>query len=134
MMQTYPLSVAYLALSSLIYFSLDRPETFKAVRDFRLYLSASIFRSRLYLCLGIVLSFLCLFFPIQPGPSFLGDLAVSVALFFSSFALMDGEKEDQKGKEDSSLKESRNGRWNAKAWAVVVVAALHLVFPTFVII
>ncbi len=134
MMQAYPLSVAYLALSSLIYFSLAGPGTFKAVRDFRLYLSASPFRSRLYLCFGIVLSLLCLIFPIQPGPPFLGDLAVAAALFFSSFALMDGEKEDKRDKDGIDRGGRDAGGWRARAWTMAAVAILHLVFPTFVII
>ncbi len=130
MIQIYPLSLAYLVLSSLLYFSAAMPERFRAVYYFRMYLIKGKYRFLMFFYSGLALFVLTLLFPIYPGPVFLGDMAVASALFFSSFALK--EKGSEKG--EGIVDPKQRGRNVIKGCALIVIALLHLLFPSFIII
>lgn len=130
MMQIYPLALAYLVLSSLLHLSSAMPERLKAVYDFRIYLMKGKHRFQMFFYSGLALFLLTLFFPVYPGPMFLGDMAVAIALFFSSFALKEKGAEREEGIADPKQREKNI----LKGYALMAIAMLHLLFPSFIII
>ena len=130
MIQIYPLSLAYLVLSSLLHFSAAMPDKLKAVYDFRAYLIKGKYRFQMFFYSGLALFLLTFFFPVYPGPMFLGDMAVAIALFFSSFALK--EKGEEKEEGAFGIKQRKMNVF--KAYVLMAIAMLHLLFPSFIII
>lgn len=131
MMQLWFITLFYLTYTGLIYIApsigIYNP-TLLRIRDY-------LFNHEKYIILvmiiGYVLTILTLFFPISPGPIFLGDLLVSIFLFISSinytFILI--KKELSIVIDEKIITRHRN-----YAIIIFVVSVLHFTLPSWVIL
>ncbi|MBK5200505.1 MAG: hypothetical protein JJE21_03120 [Spirochaetaceae bacterium] len=131
MMQLWLITLLYLTYTGLIFISpslgIYNP-TLLRIRDY-------LFNHEKYIILimiiGYALTILTLFFPISPGPTFLGDLLVSAFLFFSAinFTFILVKKELSIVIDENIITRHRN-----YAIIIFIVALLHFVFPAWVIL
>lgn len=131
MMQLWFITLFYLTYTGLIYIApsigIYNP-TLLRIRDY-------LFNHEKYIILlmiiGYVLTILTLFFPISPGPIFLGDLLVSIFLFISSinytFILI--KKELSIVIDEKIITRHRN-----YAIIIFIVSVLHFILPSWVIL
>lgn len=131
MLQIFPLRIAYLVFTALIVLV----EVFRNELSFMLRVKLMIMRSKAlrltFLFSGITLSALSLLFPIDPGPVILGDFVPALALLLSSFRYYGDMGKDDLEIITGSLMESRSFRMGI---ALLIVAALDLLFPSFIFI
>lgn len=131
MLQIFPLRIAYLVFTALIVLV----EVFRNELSFMLRVKLRIVRSKAlrltFLFSGIALSALSLLFPIDPGPVILGDFVPALALLLSSFRYYGNMGKDDLEIITGSLMESRSFRMGI---ALLIVAALDLLFPSFIFI
>lgn len=134
MLQIYFLSLAYIVLSSLLLLLDYYREPLAFLLKFRAMLRDSKRAQYFYFISGIAISVLALFFPIAPGPMILGDLlpAITVLLQAFYFLIAYSEKNRDRGLvfNGASLEERKR---NA-GYASLVIALLHFIFPSFVLI
>jgi hypothetical protein len=131
MMQLWLITLLYLTYTGLIFLApslgIYNP-TLLRIRDY-------LFNHEKYIILimiiGYALTILTLFFPISPGPIFLGDLLVSTFLFFSAinFTFILVKKELSIVIDENIITRHRN-----YAIIIFIVALLHFVFPAWVIL
>lgn len=131
MLQIFPLRIAYLVFTALIVLV----EVLRNELSFMLRVKLRIVRSRTlrltFLFSGIALSVLSLLFPIDPGPVILGDFVPALALLLSSFRYYGNMGKDDLEIITGSLMESRSFRMGI---ALLAIAALDLLFPSFILI
>lgn len=134
MLQIYFLSIVYLVFSSLLLLI----DYYREKLAFLLRLRAALRDNRkaqhIHFISGLAISILLLFFPISPGPMFLGDLVPSIAIAFESFYFLVSysEKNRDRGLSFNGTKLEVKRR-NA-GYASLLVALLHFLFPSFVLI
>lgn len=131
MMQLWLITLLYLTYTGLIFLTpsigIYNP-TLLRIRDY-------LFNHEKYIILimvmGYALTILTLFFPISPGPIFLGDLLVSVSLLISAinFTFILVKKELAIVIDENIITRHRN-----YAIIIFIVALLHFIFPSWVIL
>lgn len=133
MIQGYFLSCVYLVFSSLLFLVDEYREKLLFMLRIRAKLEDDKRFLSAYFYTGIVISVITLFLPIYPGPVVLGDLLVSVFTLVAAihFKLRLSEK--------NALSSNLNFTKIKKrevflGYATMVVALLHFLLPSFVIL
>lgn len=126
MSQAYFLSVLYGALETFLLLSELRPESQGGLySSLRRLISRNRRSVEIFTALGILIALLELFFPMEPGPRFFGDLVPALWLMYTTamLALF------YSGKRAHSL------RWARETGLVsLMVTAIHFLFPGLVLI
>lgn len=133
MIQAYILSIAYLLVSALLILV----DYYRQELSFMLRLKAFLEDKRKYqmgfVLFGIIVGFVLIFFPIHPGPVFLGDLIPAIAIFFSSlyflFSYSDMNRDRSHFYYDGSI-----GRRKQLGFAFIIVAIVHFLFPSLILL
>ena len=131
MIQFYPLSVIYLAISSLILL----PESWNSRFTYMIIIRGRLreekrFR-RVFLLSGLIIGAGTLFFPISPGPRILGDL---IPAFMSVFlSLMINFIYSDK-REDAYIESLRADRFEHIGKLSLLIALIHFLFPHLILV
>ena len=133
MIQLYLLSVAFLVFSALVLLvdSYRRPLSFMLKAKSKLR-ESSRFLSAFFIS-GIVLARLLLFLPMYPGPSIIGDILPSAAMFYTSFffRFLYGEKNRERSNSYFTL---RKARLRHAGFFLLSVALIHFLFPWIIVL
>ena len=83
---------------------------------------------------GAVIVIILVFFPISPGPKVLGDLIPALMILYETlyFYIVYGKEEIKKEREYINF--SKEGRKVMLGWLSLIIALVHFVFPSFVLL
>lgn len=140
-MQLYVLSIAYLLFGAGILLADSYGLSFALLLSMRYAFRTKRALRRLLIILGMLITLGLGFFPMDPGPAFLGDFIPMLNIFslmlYYVFRSMRGLEEGQRNDEDSVL--DATGRYMEKnkrnvGFLTVVVAAVHFLVPQLVLL
>lgn len=135
MIQGYFLSLVFLVLSSLMFYQ----TRYRMELSFMLrFISALENEKKLFYAFsasGLVIFLLLLFFPVSPGPMFLGDILPALVILYDTlyFFIDIKRKENNKNAVDY-LDKKRLETKLFLARVNITLAVLHFLLPSFVII
>lgn len=135
MIQGYFLSLVFLVLSSLMFYQ----TRYRMELSFMLrFISALENKKKLFYTFsasGLVIFLLLLFFPVSPGPMFLGDILPALVILYDTlyFFIDIKRKENNKNAVDY-LDKKRLETKLFLARVNITIAVLHFLLPSFVII
>ncbi|MGN1164566.1 MAG: hypothetical protein ACI4S4_07180 [Candidatus Ornithospirochaeta sp.] len=134
MIQSYVLSIVYLVLSALMFIQNRYRLMLSPVLRFSTFLMEKRRALNIFTLIGLLLALTLLFFPLSPGPMFLGDLIPSLMILYESlyFMVVYGKSEKDRSKDYLDMK--KEGRRQTLGWISILVAVLHFVFPAFVLL
>lgn len=134
MIQGYVLSIIYLLLSSLMFLQNKYRLQLSFVLRFSSFLISNKKALNIFTLTGGVVFLMLILFPISPGPMVLGDLIPALVILYETlyFYIVYG-KEDTK-KEREYINFSKEGRKVTIGWISLIVAIVHFVFPSFVLL
>ena len=134
MIQGYVLSILYLVLSALMFLQNRYRLMLSPVLRFSTYLMENRKALNIFTLCGLLLFLLLIFFPLSPGPMFLGDLIPALFVLYEAlyFLVVYGKSESDRSKDYLDMK--KEGRRQNLGWVSIIVALLHFVFPSFVLL
>lgn len=134
MIQGYFLSILYLIISSLMFLQNKYRLQLSFVLRFSSYLISNKKALNIFTLSGAVVFLIVLFFPITPGPMILGDLVPALMIFYETlyFYIVYGMEDTKKEREYINF--SKEGRKVALGWISLIIATVHFVFPSFVLL
>lgn len=134
MIQGYVLSILFLVLSGLMFLQ----------NKYRIQLSvflrfSNILRERKkvlwgFFASGMVLFLVLFFFPLSPGPMVLGDLIPSLMILYDSIYFLVVYSKDENEMRKAYLDVKKEGRRVVLGWVNIILALVHFVFPSFVLL
>ncbi|MCI7606079.1 MAG: hypothetical protein MSS69_04920 [Spirochaetales bacterium] len=134
MIQGYFLSILYLIISSLMFLQNKYRLQLSFVLRFSSYLISNKKALNIFTLSGAVVFLIVLFFPITPGPMILGDLVPALMILYETlyFYIVYGMEDTKKEREYINF--SKEGRKVALGWISLIIATVHFVFPSFVLL
>lgn len=134
MLQIYFLSIVFLILSSFILLLDYYREELSFLLRFRALMRESKKVQFIYFISGIGVAVLMLFFPVYPGPMLLGDFIPAMAVLLNSFYFIVAfsEKNKERGLAFNGTKLEE--RKKLAGIISLLIAFLHFLFPSFVLI
>lgn len=134
MIQGYFLSVLFLLLSSLLYYQ----NRYRLELSFLLRFTEKLKRDRrvlyLFFSLGLLTSLVLFFFPISPGPFILGDLIPFLLVLYNTLYFFIDIKRQEKNENQLYVSAQKEKRRIFLARLSLIVALLHFVFPSLVLL
>lgn len=134
MIQGYLLSIFYLIFAALLLLQ----NKYRLQLSFFLKFSSYLKENRRYLnyfsLLGLFITLILVFFPISPGPMVLGDLIPALFILYETlyFFFTYGRDESESGKDYLDMK--KEGRRINLGWCSLIIAVIHFIFPSFVLL
>ena len=134
MIQGYILSFLYLALASLMFLQNKYRLQLSFVLIFSSFLISNKKALNIFTIAGAVIVIILVFFPISPGPKVLGDLIPALMILYETlyFYIVYGKEEIKKEREYINF--SKEGRKVMLGWLSLIIALVHFVFPSFVLL
>ncbi len=134
MLQIYFLSIIYLIFSSLLLLLDYHREQLAFLLRLRSMLRDNRKAQQIHFISGLAISILLLFFPISPGPMILGDFIPSIVIAFESFYFLISYSDKNKDRGLSFNGTKLEVKKRNAGYASLIVALLHFLFPSFVLI
>lgn len=134
MIQGYILSILFLLICSLMFLQNKYRLQLSFVLRFSSLLISNKVALRVFTGTGVLIFLVLMFFPISPGPMILGDLIPSLMVFYETlyFFIVYGREDTKKEREYINF--SKEGRKVTLGWISIIVAIIHFVFPSFVLL
>ena len=134
MIQGYILSILFLLICSLMFLQNKYRLQLSFVLRFSSLLISNKVALRVFTGTGVLIFLVLMFFPISPGPMILVDLIASLMFFYETlyFFIVYGREDTKKEREYINF--SKEGRKVTLGWISIIVAIIHFVFPSFVLL
>ena len=134
MIQGYILSFLYLSLSSLMFLQNKYRLQLSFIIRFSSFLISNKKALNIFTLSGAFIFLILVFFPISPGPMVLGDLIPALMILYETlyFYIVYGRAEIKKEREYINF--PKEGRKVILGYMSMVVALVHFVFPSFVLL
>ncbi len=128
MIQFYFISIIYLVITSFLHlFPFYRTELMFMI-SLKQALSENKKLRMISFATGLIITFFLVFFPISPGPRFLGDFIPSITVFFSSFYFLTFDN----GRVKEAVKIGDKDKFIG--YAVFIIALIHFIYPSGVLV
>lgn len=135
MIQGYFLSLVFLVLYSLMFYQTRYRMELSFMLRFSSALESSSKLFYLFTSLGFLTFLILIFFPVSPGPVILGDILPAVVILYDTlYFFVDIKRKEKNEKIVDYLDKRRLEMKLFLARLNIVIAALHFLLPSFVII
>ena len=132
MIQLYPLTIIYLLFVSLMNLLEVYKTELSILLRFKHYLIKNARWRKAFFMTGLVIGALKIFFPMYPGPMFLGDILPALTVMWSSLYFMKiGRAADD---HVFTGEDRKDNPWWKRGALMMAVAVIHLIFPNFILL